>query len=202
VSIAAVNAGQATGGALTSSTSAFGGGTVLKPTELSATYRWLEYDAVEPKENTSLTEFALSWMRPGADFGEWYFPSRILLEAGLGASLTLEPGQWPVTAYGLRALHGRSIGAPVLVESASLTGADVTKYDKLRALLPPVGDGRPLAGASRSVSDGFQAVAHPGFSHIDPIAATDVPGSEAAAWFDTVADFVKRNTTGTVTLSR
>ena len=60
VNIAAVNAGQATGGALTASVSSFGGGTVLKPTELSATYRWLEYDAVEPKEVTSLSEFALS----------------------------------------------------------------------------------------------------------------------------------------------
>jgi hypothetical protein len=37
-------------------------------------------------------------------------------------------------------------------------------------------------------------VAHPGFSHIDPLAAMDVPGSEAAAWFDTLVDFMKRNT--------
>jgi hypothetical protein len=194
VSISAVNAGQSTGGALTESVSAFGGSKVVKPTELTATYRWLEYDAVEPKETTSLSEFALAWMRPGADFGEWYFPSRVLLDVGLGSSLVLAPTEWPVTAHGLRAMHGRSIGAPVLVEAANLLSGDVTRYDKLRALLPPVSEGRPLGGASRDVSDGFQVVAHPQFSHIDPVAGTDVPGSDAAAWFDTLVDFAWRNT--------
>ena len=194
VSIAAVNAGQATGGALTSSSSPFGGGTVLKPTELSATYGWLEYDQVEPKEVTSLSEFALAWLRPGVDFGEWYFPSRVLLDVGLGSSLVLQPSEWPVTAHGLRAMHGREIGAPVLVEAAEILSGDVAKYEKLRAVLPLVSEGRPSAGASRQVSDGFQAIAHPGFSHIDPVAGTDVPGSESAAWFDSLVDFMKRNT--------
>jgi pimeloyl-ACP methyl ester carboxylesterase len=195
VSIAAVNAGQATGGALTEASSPFGGGTVLKPTELSATYQWLEYDAVEPKEITSLNDFALAWMRPGADFGEWYFPSRLLLDVGLGSSLVLEPNEWPVTTYGLRAVHGRSIGVPVLAEASGILEADVTKYEKLRALLPPVSEGRPAAGASRTSSEGFQALSHPAFSHIDPIAGTDLAGSEAAAWFDALVDFARRNTT-------
>lgn len=194
VSIAAVNAGQATGGALTEAVSPFGGSTVLKPTELSATYQWLEYDQVEPKEVTSLSEFALSWTRPGADFGEWYFPSRVLLDVGVSSSLVLSPTEWPVTAHGLRAMHGRSIGAPVLVEAAAILEADVARYDQLRALLPPVSEGRPSAGATRSTREGFQTVTHPGFSHVDPVAATDVPGSEASAWFDTLVDFVKRNT--------
>jgi pimeloyl-ACP methyl ester carboxylesterase len=194
VNIVSVNAGQATGGALTESTSAFGGATVVKPTELTATYGWLEYDAVEPKERTSLSEFAAAWMRPQVDFAEWYFPTRLALDSAVGASLTLGAADWPVTAHGLRAMHGRSMGLPVLVEAAGILGGDVTRYDKLRALLPPVSEGRPFAGAERSTVEGFQTIAHPGFSHIDPLAATDVPGSEAAAWFDSLAEFVKRNT--------
>lgn len=194
VSIAAVNAGQATGGALTPASAPFGGGTVLKPTELSATYGWSEYDQVEPKELTSLDDFALAWTRSGADFGEWYFPTRILLDSNVGASLTLPLDSWPVTAHGLRAVHGRSIGAPVLVEAAGILSGDVSRYDKLRALLAPVSAGRPFAGATRDVGDGFQSLSHPRFSHIDPLAATDVPGSDAAAWFDMLVDFAKRNT--------
>lgn len=194
VSIASVNAGQATGGALTPATAPFGGGMVLKPTELSATYGWTEYDQVEPKEFTSLDDFALAWTRSGADFGEWYFPTRLLLDANVGASLTLSADSWPATAHGLRAIHGRSIGAPVLVEAAGILNGEVSRYEKLRALLPPVGEGRPFAGASREVGDGFQSVSHPRFSHIDPLAATDVPGSDAAAWFDALVDFAKRNT--------
>lgn len=194
VSIAAVNAGASTGGALTESTAPFGGGTVVKPTETTATYRWVEFDQVTPPEHTSLDDFALAWARPGADFGEWYFPYRLALDASLGASLTLPPDAWPVTAYGLRALHGRAIGAPVLVEAAGILSGDVAAYEKLRTLLPPVGEARPAAGASRLVAEGFEAVAHPGFSHIDPLAAADRPGTAAAEWYDRLAGFLLRNT--------
>lgn len=193
VSIAAVNAGQSVGGALTPSTAAFGGGMVVKPTELTATYGWVEFDAVTPHEVTSLNDFALAWTRPDVDFGEWYFPTRLSLDSGLGASLTLSATEWPVTAHGLRALHGRALSIPMLVEAAGILGGDVTKYEKLRALLPPVGAGRPAAGTSRAVSEGFATVSHPGFSHIDPLAGTDVAGSDAAAWFDTLASFLLRN---------
>jgi hypothetical protein len=194
VSIAAVNVGASTGGALEPSTAPFGGGTIVRPAETTATYRWVEFDAVEPKEHTSLDDFALAWSRPGADFGEWYFPNRLALDAAIGASLTLPLDSWPVTAHGVRAVHGRSIGAPVLVEAAGILSGDVSRYAKLQALLPPVSPGRPLAGASRAVGDGFQAIAHPRFSHIDPLAATDAPGSEAAAWFDAMVDFALRST--------
>jgi pimeloyl-ACP methyl ester carboxylesterase len=194
VSIAAVNAGQATGGAMTVAAAPFGGGTVLKPTELTATYGWAEYDAVTPKEVTALDDFALAWARPGADFGEWYFPTRLVLEASIGASLTLEPTSWPVTAHGLKAVHGRALSAPVLVEAAGILGGDASRYDQLRALLPPVGPGRPFSGATRDGDDGYVRRQHPGFSHIDPLAAADVPGSEAAAWFDDLAAFALRHT--------
>lgn len=193
VSIAAVNAGAAEGGALTEAPSPFGGAPVVKPSDPSATYRWVEYDAVTPREVTSLSDFGLAWTRPGVDFGEWYFPARLGLDAALGASLTLAPTDWPVTEWGVRALHGRALSLPVLVEAAGILSGDVARYDALKGLLPKVGPGRPLAGAGRDTADGFQAVAHPGFSHIDPLAGADVPGSQAAAWYDTLAGFALRN---------
>jgi hypothetical protein len=44
------------------------------------------------------------------------------------------------------------------------------------------------------VAEGFEAVAHPGFSHIDPLAAADRPGTAAAEWYDRLAGFLLRNT--------
>ena len=82
----------------------------------------------------------------------------------------------------------------MLVEAAGILGGDVTKYDKLKALLPPVGDGRPQQGAARSESRGFEAISNTSFTHIDPLAGTDVAGGEVARWFDAVANFAKRNT--------
>ncbi len=193
VAIAAVNAGASAGGALTPSPAVFGSGTVLRPSDASATYSWVEFDEVTPKENTSLDDFALAWARPGADFGEWYFPTRLSLDAALGASLTLDPHSWPVTAYGVRAVNGRALSMPVLVEAAGVLQGDVTQYAKLKALLPPVGAGRPQAGAGRD-GLGFVTHANPTFSHLDPLAATDVPGSDAAQWFDAVASFLRVNT--------
>ena len=193
VSIAAVNAGQSDG-PLVDTTSAFGG-TIKKPASSNQTFKWVEFNQTDPKELTSLVEFALAWSRPGADFGEWYFPSRLTLDTALGSSLTLGASEWPATDYAIRTFHGRSIDAPVLVEAAGILSGDVTKYDRFKALLPPVGEGRPGAGAARTDSLGFEALSHPSFTHIDPLAGTDVPGGEIARWFDAVADFARRNST-------
>jgi hypothetical protein len=193
VNIAAVNAG-ATDGPLVDTVSAFGGGALKKPAASNQTFGWKEFDQLEPKEVTSLSEFALSWARPFADFGEWYFPTRLSLDTSLGATLTLSATDWPVTAYGIKTVHGRALELPVLVEAAGILGGDTTKYDRLRALLRPVGGGRPQAGASRSEVNGYQAISHPGFTHIDPLAGADVAGTEIAGWFDAVVDFSRRNT--------
>lgn len=194
VTIASVNAGASAGGALVETPGLLGTGTLVKPADSAATYTWREYDAVEPRETTSLSDFALTWLRPGVDFGEWYFPTRLSLDSALGASLTLSATDWPVTEYGVRALHGRALALPVLVEAAGILGGDVAKYDGFKGLLQPVGAGRPLAGAARSVRDGYEAVGHAAFSHIDPLAGADVAGSASAEWYDALAGFMLRNT--------
>ncbi|MDX2011663.1 MAG: alpha/beta fold hydrolase [Myxococcaceae bacterium] len=193
VSIAAVNAG-ATDGPLVDTPSPFGGGTIQKPANSNQTFRWSEFDQVEPAELTSLSEFALAWARTGVDFGEWYFPARLSLDTSLAASLTLKADDWPVTAYGVRALHGRAMDLPVLVEAAGILSGQTSRYDALKALLPTVGEGRPQAGASRTEPRGFVALSHPTFTHIDPLAGADVPGGAMAQWFDALAAFAREHT--------
>jgi len=193
VSIAAVNAG-ATDGPLVPATPLFGSDPVQKPAPSTQTFTWKEFDQVSPPEPTSLSEFALTWTRPGADFGEWYFPMRLALDSALASTLTLAPGDWPVTGYGVRAMRGRELAVPVLVEAAGILKGDVTAYDGLRDLMAPVGAGRPNEGRTRSEPEGFRAVSNPGFSHLDPLAGADLPGTEVRAWFDVVVDFAKANT--------
>jgi pimeloyl-ACP methyl ester carboxylesterase len=193
VSIAAVNAG-ATDGPLVDAPSPFGGGTIQKPANSNQTFRWKEFDQLEPAELTSLSEFALAWARPGVDFGEWYFPARLSLDTSLAASLTLKADDWPVTAHGIRALHGRALDLPVLVEAAGILQGQTSRYDALKALLPPVGEGRPQAGATRAEPRGFVGLSHPSFTHIDPLAGTDVGGGPMAQWFDALAAFAREHT--------
>lgn len=193
VSIAAVNAG-ATDGPLIAATPLFGTDPVQKPAPSTQTFTWREFDQLETPEHTSLSDFALTWTRPGADFAEWYFPMRLALDSALASTLTLAADDWPVTRYGVRAMRGRELELPVLVEAAGILKGDVGAYEPLRGLLAPVGAGRPGAGATRDDERGFKALSHPGFSHIDPLAGADVPGSQVAAWFDAVTAFARDNT--------
>ena len=78
--------------------------------------------------------------------------------------------------------------------SAGILKGDAGAYEPLRALLAPVGPGRPNTGVARDDERGFKALSHPHFSHIDPLAGADVPGSEMNAWFDAVAAFARDNT--------
>ncbi len=195
LSIAAVNAGESTGGPLTEGPSPFGTGTVAKPSDPKARYSWREYDQVTPREFTSLTDFATAWTRPGVDFGEWYFPTRLNLDTFAAASLTLKPGDWAYDTEGLRASRGAQIDLPVLVEAGVLSNGDVTAYDKLKALITPtVGPGRPLAGATRSSNDGWETAPFPSLSHIDVLAGVDEAGGPTRAWYDQLTAFVVRNT--------
>lgn len=193
VSIAAVNAG-ATDGPLIDATPLFGSDPIQKPAPSSETFTWKEFDQLDQPEQTSLTEFALTWTRPGADFSEWYFPMRLALDTALASTLTLTPNDWPVIAYNVRAMRGKEVSVPLLVEAAGILKGDVTAYSPLRDLVAPVGEGRPNAGATRDDVRAFQTVSHPRFSHIDPLAGADVAGSEMAQWFDTLAAFAKSNT--------
>ena len=83
---------------------------------------------------------------------------------------------------------------PILGAVARLVGTTAA-LDPLKALVAnvPIGAGRPLAGTPRSDPAAFEVVDLIAMTHIDPLSATDDPGTLAASWFDTLADFMRRN---------
>lgn len=192
ITIGAVSCGKAVGGPLASYKSLLGG-TLLQPSDPSATYDW------EDGELTALADLADAWFSgPGLNFGEWYFPARLSLDASLAGSLVMEPGDFR-EKYGLRMKHGAAIDLPVLAMAAALTadadGSGTAKsYDKLRAMLgdKPIGEGRALAGVPRTDPRAWQLIVRPKFTHIDPLMARDQ--GEGKAWYDALASFVKSAT--------
>lgn len=192
LSIAGVNAGEAVGPE-EEVASPFGGGMLARPSDPTVKYTWKDYDQVDPHEFTSLTDFSFAWTRGGVDFGEWYFPQRLNLDTFAAQSLVMQPADWAYANHGLRAQHGREIACPVMVVAAGLVQT-ATAYDALKAILPPVGAGRPQGGAQRSSVAGYEALEYPMLSHLDPLSGADVASSPVRDWYDHLASFAKRVT--------
>lgn len=193
LSFAAVNCGEATGGALEEYDSLFGV-KLSHPADPEATYDWLDHDATSPREHTALRELARSWYEgPGLDFSEWYFPQRLPTDVAIATSLTLQESDWPAAAYRIRAFHGAAMDLPILGHAAGLMEGDTKRFDKLRALVGGVaiGPGRPAAGEPRSSDRAFSTLGSPELSHIDPLLGADDPGSPVAAWYDRLAAWAR-----------
>jgi hypothetical protein len=187
-----VNAGEAVGPE-EEVASPFGGGMLARPSDPSVKYTWKDYDQVTPREFTSLTDFSWAWTRHGADFGEWYFPQRLNLDTFAAQSLVLKPTDWAYAIYGLRAQHGAEIQCPVMVMAAGLV-QDASAYDALKAILPPVGAGRPGGGALRNNIAGYEGLSYPMLSHLDPLSGADDKMSPVHDWYDHLANFALRVT--------
>jgi hypothetical protein len=191
LSFAAINAGEGTGGPIVAYEGLFGGA-LVHPSDPAATYGWLEYDQVNPPENSSLDDVARTWsVGPGVDFAEWYFPQRLTADVSVATTLTLAAGDWPAAQYGLLATHGREIDLPIFAHAAGLLGGDLTRFDRLRSLVAPIGPGRPHSGEARTADTAFRSLSSPGFSHIDPLVGADRAGSPIAAWYDGLAGWLR-----------
>jgi hypothetical protein len=188
-----VSCGRGTGGAIEPYTS-LTGARLTHPTDLAATYDWQDFDAVTPKDATSIADLARSWyLGEGTNFAEWYFPNRLPLDANVAATLNVEESDWRFSAYGIRAKHGRAIDVPIFGGAFGLV-RQASAFDKLKALVAPIGAGRPNAGLPRTDPRAFVARAWPDLTHVDAILATDAPGSLAAEWYDALAAFAYANT--------
>jgi pimeloyl-ACP methyl ester carboxylesterase len=195
ISFAAVSCGTSKGGPTEKYPSLLGG-TLTQPSDPAATYDWVEYDQVTPKEHTSIDDIARSWSEgPGLDFAEWYFPARLAGDTPAAGSLVLKKGDWPLDEQGLRAMHGGAMDLPILGAVAALVG-DVKALDPLRALVKdvPIGPGRPLAGTPRTAADAFRVVDITALTHIDAISGTDAGGGVVPQWYDTLTTWMKVNT--------
>lgn len=199
LSFAAVSLGQASGGAMTDYTSLFGGA-LKHPSDPSATYSWVDYDKSSPIEHASIDELARTWFDgPELDFAEWYFPYRLTVDASIGSSLVLKPGDWPLDDYAIKATHGAEMDLPIYAFAAGLLGGDTKNFDALKTLVSSgkgvIGDGRPLAGKPRSDKDAFRAEGEAKLTHIDPLVGVDDSANLTGQWYDRLSTWIKTNTT-------
>jgi pimeloyl-ACP methyl ester carboxylesterase len=195
VSFAAVSCGTSQGGAVEKYTSLLGP-ELVHPVDTGATYGWVEFDATSPREATSIDDLARSWFDgPGLDFAEWYFPARLALDAAAASTLVLKDGDWPLTQYGLRAMHGASMDLPIFGAVAGLVGT-TDALANLRALVDavPIGPGRPLEGTPRSAEDAFKVLDIIELTHIDPLSGSDSGGGPVQTWYDALAQWMTVNT--------
>ena len=190
LSFAAARCGVATGGALAPYQGPFGG-TLTHPSDPGATYDWTDGPLVG--EPSRLDDLARAWFDgPGINFTEWYFPQRLPVDAAAAGTLVVADDDWRSSVYGLRAKHGAAIDAPILAGAFRLVG-DPAKFDALKRLVAPVGEGRPFAGRARSDADAFTAKAYPELAHVDGLVGADAPGAAARVFYDDVVSFAKKN---------
>jgi hypothetical protein len=188
-----ISCGEGNGGAITPYTSALGGMEV-QPSDPNATYGWTDYDQTTPPKNTSLDDFARGWFQgPGLNFAEWYFASRLTLDAEAAGTLNVPASDWRASDYGIVASHGADIDAPILAVALALVGS-ASSYDALQGLVAPIGAGRPSAGKARTDPAAFTSTYIAGMEHVDGISGADVPGSLPKQWYDMLVAFALQQT--------
>lgn len=186
LSFAAVSMGQPVGGPVEEYASLFGA-TLVRPSDSSATYAWIDAPDTDPPERTPIANLAASWIDGRTNFAEWYFPQRLTLDLSAVGGLDVPEDGW-AAAEGLRAFDGALVDAPVLAVAAALVPPEA--YDPSRARMAPVGEGRPRAGASRASPEGFAVLDVTDQTHIDPLTATDDAANPVPA---AVLEFVYAN---------
>ncbi len=202
VTFAAVSCGHGEGGEIAEYEGIFG--KLKHPSDPNATYTWVEYDQVDPREHTSIDDIARSWYEgPSLDFAEWYFPARLSLDTQAAATLTLKAGDWALDKYALRATRGAEMDLPIFGAVANLVG-DLKALDKLKTLVQnvPIGPGRPLAGQDRTNPDAFVVHDVIKLTHIDPLSGTDDGKAEVSGWHDALNKWMAKNSpTGGMTIA-
>ncbi len=197
LAFARMSVGAPAGAALRMGPNAFDPTEMLTtPASETDTYRWTDAPAVTPREFTPLASGVAAWSATPTNFSEWYFPSRLSLDASALGDMSFAAGAWQVRE-GIRAMHGREIDVPVLGVAAALTGSAAV-YDRVRSrVASTVGADLPAAGANRSDARAFRAVHVPRMTHIDPISGAD--GNPDNPVPELVFNFATASTAGTVT---
>lgn len=174
--------------------------TLLRPSDPSATYAWIDALDLMPPDFTPLQNLAASFTIGRSNFAEWYFPARISIDSGAARGANIPEDGWQVD-YGIRAFDGALNGAPALCIPGALVG-DVARCDALRdpdRLAPAVGEGRPQEGATRDSELGLRVIDATDMAHLDVILSDG--RSEANPVPAAIADFLETHTaSGTVTL--
>jgi hypothetical protein len=199
LAFARMSVGAPAGGALRMGPNAFDATEMLTtPASETDTYRWTDAPMTTPREFTPLASGTAAWATTPTNFSEWYFPSRLSLDASALGDLNFAADAWQVRE-GIRTTHGREIDVPLLGVATALTGR-ASVFDRLRArVAATVGADLPAAGANRMDPRAFRAVFVPRMTHIDPISGAD--GNPDNPVPELVFTFATGSTAGAVTPS-
>lgn len=197
LAFARMSVGAPAGGALRMAPNAFDPTeTLTAPASETDTYRWTDAPAATPREFTPLANGIAAWSATPTNFSEWYFPSRLSLDASALGDMSLAASAWQVRE-GIRVMHGREVDVPVLGVAAALTGSAAV-YERVRGrVAATVGADLPAAGANRADVRAFLAVHVPRMTHIDPISGAD--GNPDNPVPELLFNFATASTAGTVT---
>lgn len=148
------------------------GDDLLHPSDPTHRYGWVDRDATDPVEFTSLDAMVRLGHRGPVNSFDWYYPVRHLLDA-----MAVRGGGVPDDGYqaaaGLRAFDSALMDAPVL--GFTVARATTAHFDDYRGrIAAEIGPGRPAAGELRASSTAaFQVVDVPNLTHADAVNAVD-----------------------------
>ncbi|HVM96294.1 MAG TPA: hypothetical protein VMT89_07885, partial [Candidatus Acidoferrales bacterium] len=151
-------------------------GTLLAPTDPTATYGWQRTasDAPQP-DPTDIDTFAGMLYRGPSNFIEWYFPTRLTLDAAVTSSLDVQrSGDWRKDVYGMAATENARVDLPVFAVGGSRgLLPDLSRLDPYRNSISPT----LRNGSARNASSaGFQTILKDRYVHIDVLSASDEDG--------------------------
>ncbi len=194
--LVAISCGKPTGGSTEDYHNVIADETMIRPNDAEATYAWIDATDADSDEFTPIANIAHSFIDGPTNFAEWYYPERLRLDLALAGGANL-PEDGFAADSGLRVFDGLLNDAPILAIAAGLMEAE--DYEVVRTrVAATVGSGRVNAGATRDTNAGFEIVDAAGFTHIDPLSASDRTGNPVP---DAVVDFVYANIpAGTVTI--
>ena len=194
--LVAISCGTPTGGSTEDYHNVIADETMIRPNDPAATYAWIDATANSAGEFTPIANIAHAFIDGPTNFAEWYYPERLRLDLAAAGGASIPEDGYAATS-GLRVFDGLLNDAPILAIAAGLIEAD--EYEAVRArVAATIGADRVNAGATRDSSAGFEIVDAVGFTHIDPLSATDRSGNPVP---DAVVSFVYANSpAGTVTV--
>jgi len=173
-------------------------------TEPGMLYAWHDYNEVEGipqtrpgEEVTEVSRLAEAMWRGPTNYGEWYFASRLGVDASaVGMLGNLREDDWQAVDFGLNLFHTSKVDVPILCIGAG--GGMVPDP----ALVAPIADSvaeTTRDGTPRSSEDAFKVRIAEGHGHFDVLLADNaVQGGNGV--FGEILDFVFQHTEGTVTV--
>lgn len=174
-----------------------------RPSNLDELYDWVDCNDVDPPEKTSIEVLARVTHEGPTNRNEWFFPSRLILDAAAVSDLDFDEDSWQ-WEQGLRATRSAEVDLPVLAVAAGIGLIPTPEpYELYRSrLAPEVGADRPRGGAGRESMDldesGFAIWVLEDYAHDDLVHASHLAADDEL--YRPLLDWILDNTAGSIQL--